>query len=58
MNITDIDDKIIKGARRDGGHDRELPTAGLAVFLPTPTARDDAARTSCRGDRHIDEIVG
>src|SRR5205085_640377 len=58
MNVTDIDDKIIKGAARDGVSIGELADRWLAVF------REDSARLGLtppdvqpRATEHIDEIV-
>ena len=58
MNVTDIDDKIIKGAARDGVSIGELADRWLGVF------RDDAARLGMtapdvqpRATEHIDDIV-
>jgi cysteinyl-tRNA synthetase len=59
MNVTDIDDKIIKGANAAGTTIAELSDRWLAVFL------DDAARLRMtrpdvlpRATEHIDAIVG
>ncbi len=58
MNVTDIDDKIIKGAARDGVSIQALADRWLAVF------RTDADRLAMtrpdiqpRATEHIDEIV-
>jgi len=58
MNITDIDDKIIKGAARDGVSIQELTDRWLAVF------RGDADRLAMttpdvlpRATEHVPEIV-
>jgi len=58
MNVTDIDDKIIKGAARDGVSIQALADRWLAVF------RADADRLGMtrpdvqpRATEHIDEIV-
>jgi cysteinyl-tRNA synthetase len=58
MNVTDIDDKIIKGAAAAGTSTRELADRWLAVFL------DDAARLRMtrpdvlpRATDHVDAIV-
>ena len=59
MNITDIDDKIIRGAAATGEGDRG-PRRPLPRGVPGRCGRpaDDAARTSCRGPRqHIDQMV-
>ncbi|HUQ77945.1 MAG TPA: cysteine--tRNA ligase [Patescibacteria group bacterium] len=59
MNITDIDDKIIKGAREAGASIQELSDRWCSVFLA------DADRLGMvrpdvlpRATGHIDEIVG
>ena len=49
MNITDIDDKIIKGAAAAGSTIGELPTAGSRVFLADAERLRMTRPTSCRG---------
>ena len=59
MNITDIDDKIIRGAAADGRvRSTSSPSATRRVPRRRRRAAHDHARTSCPGrPQHIDEIV-
>jgi cysteinyl-tRNA synthetase len=58
MNITDIDDKIIRGAAATGASIESLAERYLAAFLADAEAlRMSSPDVLPRATRHIDEIV-
>ena len=60
MNVTDIDDKIIRGAAAAGEHDRgaDRPLDRAVPRATRPTLRMTPPDVLPRATRHIDEIVG